>query len=1703
MPATAYKLGERLYAGPTTLVHRGVRALDGRPVVIKRVRGDAPAEELGRLRREYALLRRFDDPALVRAIELHEGEGELLLILEDFGGVALGLVLQGGPLSIERALMLGLSLTRALEILHGAGLIHRDVKPDNVLVDPTWTRIAVADLGVALDRGEGPREGERDLLEGTLAYISPEQTGRTAAITDYRSDYYSLGVTLYRAVTGELPLTGEDHLALVHAHIARVPTPAIERRSAVPPGLSDVIQKLLEKSPDDRYQGAAGLRGDLERCLREWRTHGTIPRFTLGRDDRPGRLRLGETLQGRAPDVAALRRSYEAAAAGERRLVLLAGPAGVGKSALARSVQAMATAGGGLFAAGKFELLEAPSPYEALLQALGGALRQLLALPAAELAPWRARIAGALGAQAAALVEPIPVLKNILEETGLLGQDARRPGAAPFESAVAALLAALRPPEGPLVIFLDDLQWGDPATLEGLVSFLGRPDLGGVLWIGAHRPLALGDEHPLARLLGEVAAGEVIAELREVGALELEGTAALIAEALSAAPAEVAELAADLHRRADGNPLFVRELLRALHDRRWLLRGADGVWRCDHAGLADAGLGDDVGGLLSARIAELDDEARGALRIAACVGNQFSAATIAEVRERPLGAVVSALGRAEARELIAGGGAAEPGEYRFVHDKIQQAAAQELGDDERLRAHRAIGRALLARASKPSGELARVACVHLNQARSVLEDPAERLRLAELNRRAAARAWAVGAPQAALEHAQIGLALLPADAWGRHHDLAFALRREELAAVHLRGDVDLALARVAALRPRARGDDEQVALDLALTEIYTGASRHAEALDAGVQALARLGVRLPRRPGKAALARELVAVVRGFGGRSYAALSGLPELRDPRVRRALDLLVDLFAPAVFTDVGVLAMLTLRALRLTQRHGICEQTAAILSVYAGFLRTTGRDARALECVEQALLLDDRLPHARVRPKVLMNVSVFTLAWYRPIGSVVAVLERGLHFARSHGEYNYGAYISQHLLLLELTAGRSLRGVLQRNDEVKLWLRFGHHQEIAPVYDLFRWALGSLGGDRSRTPESLAVEEARLSALDPESMPLSVYAFRFLKLLVSYLSGDYAAIPPLFKDIRRPGIAIAGSVVVAEFALYRSLFEAAVFGQRSARERPRTLERMRRTERSLAGLTRDNPDTFEPRYWLARAERERCEGVDPDPSYRRAIAAAERSGALHLEALAHELAARHADHIGNLAMAGLHAHAARRLYRRWGARVIAERVEREFEAVLAPWLAADDEGHATPTTHEHTRFGGATTGTRDLDLMTLLKASQAISREIVLDRLVRALVRIVMESAGAERCCLLLAGEGGLRIEASSAADGEVTTGGVGPSIDEDPRVAGAIVRYVARTGEAVVLHDAGKSGPFAADPQVQARRLRSVLCVPIVYANAQLGLLYLENNLRAGTFSPQRLALLRQLTSQIAISIENARLYRRLEEARAQAEAGDRAKTAFLLTMSHELRTPMNAVLGYSELICEAAEDGDAEAIIADVARIQRASHRLLRTLAGVLELARLASGDPPRPSLRAVDLRAAIDEAREAIADTLREREVVVEVAAGDAPLALADPTMLQFCLVALLDNAARFTGDGAVRASIEGGAVTIADRGPGIAEADRAAIFEPFRQIDPSATRTHEGTGVSLAVARRFAGLMSGGLELESAVGEGCRFTLRLPPAT
>ena len=630
-----------------------------------------------------------------------------------------------------------------------------------------------------------------------------------------------------------------------------------------------------------------------------------------------------------------------------------------------------------------------------------------------------------------------------------------------------------------------------------------------------------------------------------------------------------------------------------------------------------------------------------------------------------------------------------------------------------------------------------------------------------------------------------------------------------------------------------------------------------------------------------------------------------------------------------------------------------------------------------------------------------------------------------------------------------------------------------------------------------------EQAFLARLSDETTPASRFYHRLYKALLLYLFGHYSAMQPLLRALERSEEMAFGNPMYVDYHLLEVLAAAAAHpGGARGGER-----RIDRGVRKLAKLAAICPANFESRHLLAAAEQARVRG-DAGAAlelYSRAIQAARDHGARQVEAIAFERAGRALLAGGQRLVAGFYLGGATTAYRRWGALAKAKELAAEFRELLPPHVFAQ------ATAAGLRAATSTTTGAlplRTLDVGTVIKASQAISSEIVLDKLLRRLVAIVMENAGARRCVLMLERDGRLTIEAEGRVDPEVITVMQGAPVEASEEVPLSLINLVARARRDVVLDDATLDTTYSDDPYVAAQRPRSVLCAPILHQGSLTGVLYLEHGLASGVFTADRLELLRQIAAQAAISVENARLYRNLDQARDEAVAADRAKTRFLMSMSHELRTPLNAVIGYSDLIAEEMEEGDVTRLRADLHRIRSSATRLLRTLSGILELSRLESGRT-EIERRRFDLAELVDETVHEVADVAAERGDELSVLCPRGRFILStDRSMLHYCLLSLLDNACRFTEGGRIQVAVEARsdergswvAIAVIDSGIGIGGDKIDRIFASFSQIDDSPTRAYEGAGVSLAVTQRFMALLGGVVQVRSEAGVGSTFTLLLP---
>ncbi len=1445
------------------LIYRARRPDGGPAVVIKATVPDADAEALSALRQEYELLQTLRLPGVVRAFELvHLGDG-LGIVLADVGARTLGARLASGPLALQEFLALAIQLAGVLASLHDARVIHRDVNPSNLVLDAAEERLTLIDFGLATSVvTAAPAATSPWQLSGTLAYLSPEQAGRTGRSVDHRTDLYALGATLYEMLTGGPPFEATDPVELVHAHMALQPVPPCERDPAIPRLLSDLVSKLLAKEPEARYQSAGGVERDLCRARDGLTATGAIAPFELARDDRPETLQIPAGLYGREAALQELAAALATNCGGARELVLVVGEPGVGKSAFLSQGLAAHWPAGGAIATGKFDQLQRGVPYAEIAQAFRRLLRQLSTAPEPALAAWRARVQAALGVNGHIVAEVVPELGELLGPqppvAALEPLEARNR----FNLTFGRFAAALADAEHPLVLVLDDLQWIDSASLSLFTYLAKEADVPCLRLLGAYREQAVGTDHPLAAALDELRRAGVTTRTIRLSPLAPDDLAQLCADALQLPTEEVRPLASLLHRKTAGNPLFVHRLLRTLHDDGWLSFDARARrWRWDLDAIARVGFADSAVDMMLDAIGRLPAPSAKLLELAAGLGHRVELGLLAALTGCTRNAVISDLEPAVAQGLVQPLDASGM-TFQFAHDRVQQAAYARLAEPERLVLHLRIGRLMQAEASGEE-RLFDVAD-HLNLGSPMIDGARERQDLARLNLQAARKAQASAAPAAALAFVNAGLALLPADAWAHQADLAFDLHQLGAEAAYVTGDFALAERLVATASPHAPSPEAQADLQRIRVLAATVAGDYTSALAAGVDGLARLGIALPRTDLAAAVAAETAAVLARLDSpQRIAALLDAPEMEDPPARASMRLLSTIFPLAYIQDPAIMAFVNTRMVALSLQYG---RTAYAAEAYVQFALgllgdATGDMATPFAFGRLALDLTRHYAHPAHTAKVL-TVFVGTVnPWHAPLRTGLPLIREAFQAGLDGGDLQWASYASAAALYTVFELGVPLAEVLHETEAGVAFVgKFGN-KLVLDTLASYRQAVLSLQG-RTIAPgsfEDQAFDETRF--LEQAAVtPFAVGHYEILRLRVAYLFGDQAAARRWAKSAVGRLAYLHGQFAKVDHAFFTALNLVALWPAGTPDERAAWLSEIEASQARLAAWAENAPANFRHKARLVAAERARLEGRDLEAMalYSEAVEGAQAEGFVQDEALADELAGRFFLALGQRRIARMHLRAASTAYARWGAEAKVTALAREFPTWAAPTVSDSVSG-------------GGTAMAAQLDAISLLKAAQALSGELELDRLLEKLLHISIEAAGATSGALLLNENGVLSLRARSVAGERHEVRLERMEASQVADLPQAILRYVARSRETVVMAHAAHDPLFVSDPVV-SRGLRSVLCLPIANQGRLNGLLYLENDLVIGAFGADRVQLLQLLSTQMAISLENAALITDLKQA---------------------------------------------------------------------------------------------------------------------------------------------------------------------------------------------------------------------------------------
>lgn len=1462
------------------------------PLLTLAVAARHPARGLvKRLQHEYALRGELDSTWAVRPIDFSEEEGgPAVTFFEDPGGrLVSGLV--GQPLDVGSLLRVAIGAAASVGRAHERGLVHRDLKPANIMTDVASGQAWLMGFGLAsrLPRERRPLDPPQ-MIEGTLAYMAPEQTGRMNRSVDTRSDLYSLGVTFYELFTGRLPFEASDAMGWLHCHLAQTAPRADKSHRDVAKQLGAILEKLLAKAPESRYQTAAGLESDLRRCLESFERSGRVHEFPLGSADVPAGLVVPEKLYGREREIESLVAAFDrVVATGELEVALVSGHSGIGKSSVVYELHKALVPPRGQFASGKFDQYRRDIPYATLAEAFGSLVRTILAESEGELARWRAAILEALGPNGRLLTDLIPELERVIGPQSPVPE--LPPGDAEnrFQMVFTQFIGAFARPERPLALFLDDLQWLDAATLKLMERLVVKRERMHLLLVGAYRSNEVQPAHPLALAIDAMRRSAT--PLHELGLSPLgpDDVAHLVADALRTETSRATQLTALVWEKTLGNPFFTIEFLTELAHERLLTRdGPDRSWAWDRDRILAKGYTDNVVDLMAMKIGRLAARAQQVLQRLACLGNSASSAALALVCDMPLASLGEDLWDPVRLGLVRRAGET----YIFVHDRVMEAAYSLIPEKARPEIHLHIGRRLQSKlgSDAPADEVFDVVN-QLNRAVALIEHPPERGSLSRLNALAGRKARAAVAYQSARNYFAQAVALLPSDAWTGSYRDTFDLQSHLAECEYLIGHFDRADALFDDLLAHAQSKFDRAEVAALRMKLYQVAGKYDAGVTVALEALALFGVTFPDRESDiaAASAEELRATPEILAGRRPADLATAPEAEDPSVRTIIDLLVGSIPCAYIGRPQLCPLLMQRAVNYSLRHGNTEQSPFAYGVYALMLVSLIEDIpRAYEFSTMSLRLNERFANARLQGTLLHLHADHVLFWRRHFAEGVPILRQAFTACQEAGDLVYAGFLAFETVWQFIERGDALDDVLAQSRHYE---EFAQRSNNMAVYETIRLEQQFVASLQGKTASPLGMqdaqfdEEASLAFVVNATFGCGIVFYHIMKLVLAFLQGRY---PEALAAARRAEPVLGAAMAMpieATYHVFHALTLAALLPSASAEERDEYTRLLAAARRKIAMWAENCPENFGSRHALVAAEAARLEGRDFEAmrSYEEAIQSARQHGFVQHEALAFELAARFYEARGLETTARAHIREARDRYARWGAHAKALQLER-----LHPYLRAGDAPLLPNAT-----IGASV---EELDLATVVRTMQALTSEIVLEKWTAKALTIAVEDAGARRGVLLVLGDGELR----SLAEATVTASGVEVRILESPaRLPQMVLRYVERTHEAVILDDASVMGEFSKDPYFAVAHSRSVLCLPLAKQDTLRGILYLENELAPCAFTARHTALLKLLASQAALSLENVWLHsdlRRENDSRQQTEAALRRSEVFLAEAQRLSRT---------------------------------------------------------------------------------------------------------------------------------------------------------------------------------------------------------------
>lgn len=1504
-----YFVKEKLFESSGTVIYRAENlsaadhSTNSEPTIpkdvilkhLKHLKHNYPTpEQLARFRREFELTARLGSKGVINAYELIRYENSLMMVLEDIQGDSLSSLYKERPMRLPEFWRFAIKIVDCLALIHSEKVIHKDINPSNILLNKKTQKIKLIDFGISIELASENVDAEKPgVLKGTLAYVSPEQTGRMNRVLDYRTDFYSLGITFYQMLTGVLPFDASDPIEWVHAHIAKIPKSPNEINSRIPTPLSDLVMKLISKNAEDRYVTVAGLRRDLEICRREFSSAGNIGHFTLGSDDHSGDFVLSQKIYGRDLEIATMLGLYDKVVNGKKALLTVAGVSGIGKTSLIREIQKPVVSRQGYYTEGKFDQLERATPYSAIVESLTSLVRQILTESQNQIESWKDRLLKALEGNGQLILDVIPELQHIIGEQEALADIQGTELENRFHRTFQRFVRAVCETERPLVIFMDDMQWCDLATLKLVTLLMQDNQIKHVYLVLAYRDNEVSETHPFAQTLDDLKQSNIVRSSLKLNPLSAQDMTRFIADSMSLEIQTCRSLASLCYEKTLGNPFYFNQFLLSLYDAGQIKFSHERLqWTWDLATLRKVDSTDNVIDLMLKKVSLLPQNTQKLLQQAACIGNRFDLITLATISGDSLKSVAKELMAALKTGFLLPADEAyqwaqyleqddahgdlvrieSKPEYKFLHDRVQQAAYSSMSEDERRQLHLQIGRILLKELSGAQlNERVFEVTGHFNQSNHDFSGDDERLNVVNLNRMSGHKARASAAFLMAQEYFVQAIEFIKEADWKAKAGLVSGIFIEaaEIAAMNASyGFMEDILQKL-----EQHSDDVYVKLSARKVRIqaFVAQNRSTEAVDVGVDSVCIFGVHLPRHPVQEDVQATLIETMQLLAGKTDIELADTSREAEAETRIALELLND-FSAATFQNQPMLfALLVCKMVQLSAQRGNTPTTAFAYATFGILLAGIIGDTKlANRYAKIAYTIVDKLNAKDVEVRTTYVTKTFVEIWEYPLKESVVSLRNNYQLALTRGDFEYGAMSAMMEKVHCFYMGQSLPE-LAKSTESYMEMIKESGQEIFHLYvAMLRQTIQNLQSDKLVPWElegEIYSERESLKIHTDASDNTALAKLYSFKLLLAIMAGNYDKAQVFLTRLFDVISGVVASIYVPHCHFFQCLL--IILQHDKQQLSSADLRLLQENCEKFKVWKKHAPENFSSKYYLLDAELSRLTtpfSLTTIEKYERAIQHARSTGALHEEALSNEFLARFWLNNKKMEVAKIYMKRAFHLYDIWGCNLRKHYLDKHYgqlltvEETIQTW-------EKTPTTGKSAAY----TWNQDLDFSSVMKASQTISREIVREKLIKTMMLLVLENAGAQNASLLLLSKGNWKLTARAELEDKFVD-----LLDEDfsfltdERLPLQVLQYVNRTREALSLQCAIEEPNYSQDPYISKYQPHSVLCVPIMHRSEVSGLIYLENNLLRNAFTPERVEIIQLLSSQMVISMDNASLYADLE-----------------------------------------------------------------------------------------------------------------------------------------------------------------------------------------------------------------------------------------